>query len=317
VEVGEDELIGAIRRVLSSSDERVLVGPGDDAAVLARGGGDLVLTTDELVEDVHFRLRLTTPRDLGYKAIAVNLSDVAAMAASPRYAVCALTVSDAVDAAWTVELAAGMRECADEFAVAVVGGNIARGREVSVAVTVAGEVATGRAVRRHGARPGDRLVVTGSLGGAAAGRRVAANRTWTDDERDALRRQSRPTPRVGEAGVLASLGATAMIDVSDGLALDLSRLCAAGDVGARLDLARLPVHRAATDEEALGGGEDYELVAALPDGEAVRRSREALHDAFGVPLAEIGVIIEGAGMVTVDDRGRERPLEPEGWDHLR
>jgi thiamine-monophosphate kinase len=154
VEVGEDELIGAIRRVLSSSDERVLVGPGDDAAVLARGGGDLVLTTDELVEDVHFRLRLTTPRDLGYKAIAVNLSDVAAMAASPRYAVCALTVSDAVDAAWTVELAAGMRECADEFAVAVVGGNIARGREVSVAVTVAGEVATGRAVRRDGARPG-------------------------------------------------------------------------------------------------------------------------------------------------------------------
>jgi thiamine-monophosphate kinase len=160
-------------------------------------------------------------------------------------------------------------------------------------------------------------VVTGSRGGAAAGRRVAAHRTWTDDERDALRRQSRPTPRVGEAGVLASHGATAMIDVSDGLALDLWRLCAAGGVGARLDLARLPVHRAATQEEALGGGEDYELVATLPDPGAVRGASQALRDAFGVPLAEIGVMIEGTGVVAVDDRGRERPLEPEGWDHLR
>jgi thiamine-monophosphate kinase len=316
VDLSEEELLTAIRRVFGGSTPQVLVGPGDDAAVVSTGAGDLVLTTDALVEDVHFVRDLTTARDLGYKAIAVNVSDVAAMAASPRYAVCALTLSDEVDAAWVIELAGGMRECCDEFALSLVGGNLARGRDVTVAVTVAGEVGPGRAVRRDGARPGDRLVVTGWLGGAAAGLRLAARRSWTDDERDALRRQVRPTPRVGEAGVLASSGATAMIDVSDGLALDLSRICAASGVGARLALPGIPSHPAATAEEALTGGEDYELLASLPSEDAVATARRQLIDAFGVPLAEIGAIIE-EGIVAVDERGEERPLDPEGWDHFR
>jgi thiamine-monophosphate kinase len=158
-------------------------------------------------------------------------------------------------------------------------------------------------------------VVTGSLGGSAAGLRLASARSWTDPERDALRRQVRPTPRVGEAGVLASAGATAMIDVSDGFALDLSRLCAASGVGARVELAELPRHPAATPDEARAGGEDYELLATLPDDAAVAEARRRLDEAFGVPLAAIGVIIEG-GLVAVDGGG-EHPLEPEGWDHLR
>ncbi|HET9672079.1 MAG TPA: thiamine-phosphate kinase [Actinomycetota bacterium] len=315
MDLTEDALIAAIRRVVSGDAPEVLVGPGDDAAVVARGGGDLVLTTDALVEGVHFRRETTTPRDLGYKAIAVNVSDVAAMAASPRFALCALTVSDRVDATWVVEVAAGMRECCDEFAVSLVGGNVSRGRDVAIAVTLTGEVAPGRAVRRAGARPGDRLVVTGSLGGAAAGLRLTAQRSWNDVERDALHRQMRPTPRVGEAGALAGAGASAMIDVSDGLSLDLSRLCAAGGVGARLELANVPTHPAATAEEALGGGEDYELLAALPDEGAVARARTRIREAFGVPLTDIGVIIE-EGLIAIDDRGDERPLEPRGWDHL-
>jgi len=316
VDFSETELLAAITRVFGGSGSRISVGPGDDAAVAAHGSGDLVLTTDALVEGVHFRRDVTTPRDLGYKAIAVNLSDVAAMAASPRYAVCALTLSEAVDAAWVMELAGGMRECCDEFAVSLVGGNLARGRDVTIAVTVTGEVVPGRAVRRDGARPGDHLVVTGSLGGAAAGLRLAEQRSWNDAERDALRRHVRPTPRVGEAGVLARHGVTSMIDVSDGLALDLSRVCAASDVGARLDVRRLPVHPAATSDEALRGGEDYELLATLPSHEAVAAARSELDDAFGVALAEIGVIIE-EGFVALDERGDERPLEPEGWDHFR
>jgi thiamine-monophosphate kinase len=107
-----------------------------------------------------------------------------------------------------------------------------------------------------------------------------------------------------------------MIDVSDGLALDLSRVCAASGVGARVELAQVPMHPAATPAEALRGGEDYELLATLPSIEAVSAAREQLADAFGVPLAEIGGIIE-EGLVAVDDRGDERPLEPEGWDHFR
>ena len=315
MDLSEDELIDAIRRVLSGAGPEVRVGPGDDAAVVTSGSGELVLTTDAMVEDVHFRLDQTTSRDLGYKALAVNVSDVAAMAASPRYALCALTLSDRVDATWVVELAAGMRECADEFALALVGGNLSRGAAVSIAVSVTGEAGPGRAVRREGARPGDRVVVTGSLGGAAAGRRLAEARSWSDDERDALRRWMRPTPRVGEAGVLAAHGVTAMIDVSDGFARDLSRLTRASGAGARIELERVPAHPAATLDEALGGGEDYELLATLPDGDVVEAARSELRDRFGVSLADLGGIID-EGLLAVENDGAEHPLEVQGWDHF-
>jgi thiamine-monophosphate kinase len=288
----------------------------------------LVLTTDAMVEGVHFLTDRTTPRDLGYKAIAVTVSDIAAMAGSPRFALCALTLTEAVDAAWVVEVAGGMRECCDEFALSLVGGNLSRGRELSIVVSMTGEVGPGRAVSRSGARPGDRVVVTGSLGGAAAGVRLAAQRSWTDDDRDALRRSMRPVPRVGEAAILAAGGATSMMDVSDGLALDLSRLCRASEVGARIEAARLPVHPAATVAEALGGGEDYELLATLPGPEAVEAARTDLREGFGVSLSEIGDIIEAkdagdgagegeGGLVIVGEDGMERPLMAEGWDHFR
>jgi thiamine-monophosphate kinase len=316
MDLTEDQLIAAIGRVLSGAGPDVVVGPGDDAAVVGPGSGELVLTSDSMVEGVHFRTELTTPRDLGYKAIAVNVSDVAAMAASPRFAICALTLTDSIDAAWVVELAGGMRQCCDEFALTLVGGNLSRGAEIAIVVTVTGEVVPGRAVRRDGARPGDRLAVTGSLGGSAAGLRVASQRSWSDDERDALRRYMRPTPRVGEAGILSTHGVTSMMDVSDGLAIDLSRLCRASGTGARVELARIPVHPAATAGEALGGGEDYELLATLPDDDALEDARSELREGFGVSLSDIGVIIE-EGLVAVDDDGAERPLTIEGWDHFR
>ena len=327
MDLTEDELIAAIGRVLSGAGPEVLVGPGDDAAVVRGGSGEVVLTTDAMVEGVHFLTARTTPRDLGYKAIAVNVSDIAAMAGSPRFALCALTLTDAIDASWVVELAGGMRECCDEFAVSLVGGNLSRGQELAIVVTVTGEVGPGRAVRRDGARPGDRVVVTGSLGGSAAGLRVSAQRSWSDDERDALRRSMRPVPRVGEASILAAHGATSMMDVSDGLAIDLSRLCRASGVGARVEVAHLPVHPASTVEEALGGGEDYELLATLPGPDAVAAAAEDVHQGFGVSLSDIGVIIgsegaksaaeTGGGLVTVDEDGTERPLAIEGWDHFR
>jgi thiamine-monophosphate kinase len=316
MDLTEDELIAAIGRVLSGAGPEVLVGPGDDAAVVRPGSGDLVLTTDAMVGGVHFRADLTTPRDLGYKAIAVCLSDVAAMAGSPRHALCALTLTDAIDVGWVVELAGGMRECCDEFALSLVGGNLSHGEEVSIVVTVTGEVGRGRAVLRSGARVGHRVVVTGSLGGSAAGLRVASRRSWSDDERDALRRSMRPVPRVGEAAVLAGHGVSSMIDVSDGLAIDLSRLCRASGAGSRVETARIPVHPAATLAEALGGGEDYELLATLPDHTAVRDAGTELQDGYGVSLTDIGVIIE-KGLVAVDEGGTERPLEIEGWDHFR
>lgn len=318
MELTEDQLVEAIRRVLSGAGPEVRVGVGDDAAVLAPTAGELVLTTDALVENVHFLRSPTGARDLGHKAVVVNVSDIAAMGASPRAAVCALTLSESVEAAWVMELFGGMREACDEYALWLVGGDLSRGGEVSIAVTVTGEVAPGRAVLRSGARPGDRIVVTGELGGSAAGLRLSRLRTAPSEQQRALiRRHLRPTARVGEGGVLARHGATAMMDVSDGLSLDLSRLARASGVGARLELDRVPVAHLAALDDALGGGEDYELLACLPDDDAVESAAAALKEAFGVPLTQVGVAFEGEGVWAVGEDGLERRLEPEGWDHFR
>src|SRR5437763_7052745 len=159
----EDELLATIRKVLSGEGPGVLVGPGDDAAVLAPGSGESVATTDMLVEDVHFDRSLTSARDLGHKAIVVNVSDVAAMAGSPRYALLSLAIPSDVQASWVIELFGGMRAACDEYALSLVGGDLSRAPQVVLSVAVVGEVAGGRAVLRSGARPGDRIVVTGTL----------------------------------------------------------------------------------------------------------------------------------------------------------
>jgi thiamine-monophosphate kinase len=317
MDLTEETLLAAIRRVLSGAGPEVRVGIGDDAAVLAPTGGELVITTDALVEDVHFVRAPTGARDLGHKAIVVNVSDIAAMGGSPRAAVCALIIPSDVEAAWVIELFGGMREACDEYALWLVGGDLSRGREASIAVTVTGEVAPGRAVLRSGARPGDRVIVTGELGGSAAGLRLASLRTMPTAEQLALvRRHLRPTARVGEGGVLARHGATAMMDVSDGLALDLSRIARASGVGARLSIDDVPVAAGATIDDALGGGEDYELVATLPDVETVEAARIELKEAFGVALTEIGRIVEEAELTVINGDGTERPLDPTGWDHF-
>jgi thiamine-monophosphate kinase len=332
MELSEDELIEAIRRVVDAEHPGVLLGIGDDAALVAPGSGETVLTTDMLIEGVHFERGSISPRDLGAKAIVVNVSDIAAMAASPRYALVSLGLPEDVEAAWVVELAAGMRAACDEYALALVGGDTDRAPVVVVSVSVAGDVAPGRAVPRSGARVGDAVVVTGELGAAAGGfalsrahpsRAAAAlSQPWGRELAEAL---ARPVARVGEARTLAQAGATAMMDISDGLAKDLARLCRASGVGARVELARVPVAaalRAGAETLgvdalalALGGGEDYELLATLPP-EAVGPARAALDERFGVPLAEIGRIVEGSGLVAVDADGREAPLEPVGWDHF-
>ena len=317
MDLTEEALLEAIRRVLSGAGPEVRVGVGDDAAVLAPTGGELVVTTDLLVEGVHFMRHRTGARDVGYKAIAVNVSDIAAMGASPRSAVCALVLPPDVEAAWVMELFGGMREACDEYALWLVGGDLSRGRDATIAVTVTGEVAPGKAVLRSGARPGDRVVVTGELGGSAAGLRLSGAATTPNERQVALvRRHLRPTARVGEGGVLAAHGATAMMDVSDGLAIDLSRLARASHVGASVVLGEVPVAAGATLDDALGGGEDYELLATLPGDAAVEAARSELKEGFGVPLTEIGRIVDGEGLAAIEPDGSEHPLEPTGWDHF-
>jgi len=330
MELTEDQLVAAIARVVSGDAPGVLVGIGDDAAVLEPGRGSLVVTTDMLVEGPHFERASIAPADLGAKSIVVNVSDVAAMGGSPRYAVVSLGLPGAVEAAWVVELVGGMRAACDEYALSLVGGDTNQTDATTIAVTVIGEVPRGGGVRRDGARPGDVIGVTGTLGDAAAGLAVsrlgrsrlanALGEPWGPRLLHALHR---PVARVGEGQTLAQVGATAMIDVSDGLAKDLSRLCAASGCGARIRLDAVPISDdvvAAADalrldplELALGGGEDYELLAAL-DATVFDRAREELDERFGVTFTELGVMID-EGLVAVTADG-ERPLEPKGWDHF-
>jgi thiamine-monophosphate kinase len=322
MELSERELVRAIRKVLSGDAPGVVVAVGDDAAVVEPGRHHGVLTADMLVEGVHFELGATSPHDLGFKAVSVNVSDVAAMGGSPRYGLASLGLSRRIEAAWVMELYGGMREAADEYGMAVVGGDTSRADRAVVAVTVYGEIAEGRAVTRSGGRPGDALVVTGALGGSAGGLRVArdaaAGRTdalSTEWGRALLAVHERPRARVGEGQALAAGGARAMIDISDGLAIDVARLCEESGVGARVRLPDLPLAPGLVDlgarvgvdplDLALHGGEDYELVAALP-ADAVEDVRLALAERFGTRLTGIGEVVEGSGVVAVRGEGSRR-----------
>ena len=329
----EDELVAVVRKLLAGEAPGVRLGIGDDAALIDLGDRLGILTTDLLVEDVHFRLRTISPRELGYKAIAVNVSDVAAMGGSPRYGLVSLALPRDVEIAWVVELYGGVRDAANEYAMPVVGGDTSLSDRIVLSVTVTGEVAKGGAVTRAGARPGDRLVVTGVLGASAGGLQLAEadpetvrSALGSEWARELLAAHVRPQARVGEGQTLAQAGATAMMDLSDGLAIDLARLCRESAVGAAVDLARVPVAPALGPlakvlpivplELALSGGEDYELLAALP-GHAVGPATSKLKERFATPLTEVGEIRrEEEGLVAVMADGSERPLEPAGWDHF-
>jgi thiamine-monophosphate kinase len=326
----EDELARAIARLLSGPTPGVLLGPGDDAALVETGPGLGLLTADTLVEGLDFELHRPA-RDVGYKAIVVNVSDVAAMGGSPRFATVSLVLPSTVHVPWVMELYGGMLEACKEHACTIVGGDLSRGTEVVISVALTGEVSPGRVLSRRGARPGDRVVVTGSLGAAAGGLallradeqvlRAAAGTGWEHDLSQAL---DRPVARVGEGQTLAQHGATAMIDVSDGFLLDLSRLCEASAVGARVHLDAVPVHPSVVElsrvaeveplDLALSGGDDYELLATIP-GDRFEQASEAMDGRFGTTLHDIGEVVGGSGLVGVDARG-ERPLQPKGWDHF-
>jgi thiamine-monophosphate kinase len=329
----EDELIAIMRKLLADDAPGVRLGPGDDAALVDFGPHVGVLTADMMVEGVHFERMTTSPRDLGYKALATCVSDVAAMGGSPRYALVSLALPLDVEVPWIVELYGGLRDAAGEYAMSVVGGDTSRADAVVISVAVAGEVAMNAAVTRAGAGPGDRIVVTGVLGRAAGGLKLAqapphdvAAAAASEWGRELLAAYSRPIARVGEGQTLAQSGATAMIDVSDGLALDLSRLSRESGVGAVLRLADLPIARGLQElratlpdadpmDLALHGGEDYELLAAIPP-DAVASAAAKLRERFGTPLTEIGEIRLAPGLSAIEGDGTERPLEPRGWDHF-
>ncbi|QRN98586.1 thiamine-phosphate kinase [Archangium violaceum] len=294
---------------------RVPVGPGDDCAVLTPSKGAQCITTDAVVEDVHFKRDWFTSEDIGHKALAVNLSDLASMGAIPRWFVCALALPRDFPRRELLGLARGMSALAREHGIALIGGNFTSARELSITVTAAGELPPGTApITRAGGRPGDALYVSGTLGEA----RLGLQQLLSGQRRSAaILRQKRPKPRV-ELGRLAARFATAGLDLSDGLAQDLGHLCMASGVGAQLELERLPVSRAVRAslgvEGALAGGEDYELLLAVPAERTAAFERACLR--AEEPVTCIGRLTPGQPGHIHDAMGRTLRL-PAGYDHFR
>ncbi len=297
-----------IRRYFSRPARNAPLGVGDDAALLRPAAGcELAVSTDILLEGRHFSVR-AEPRALGHKALAVNLSDMAAMGAAPRWATLALALPSA-DEAWLAAFAEGFYALAARFKLDLVGGDTTRG-PLALCVTILGEVPAGTALRRDGARPGDDIWVSGELGGAA----LALEHPETAR---AAKRLHEPEPRVALGERLRGL-ASAAIDLSDGFAQDLGHILERSGVAAQVryaDLPKFPIRDALLERRCvLAGGDDYELAFTAPP--AARAAIEALAAPLGVGLARVGALEAGAPRLRlVDARGRDMPVAP-GFDHF-
>jgi thiamine-monophosphate kinase len=282
------------------------VGVGDDTAVL---DGGLLFCTDVLTEGIHFDLRWSSPADVGWKALAVNLSDVAAMGGTPRAAVCGVVLA-AGRPGEADAVAAGLMAAAAELGCPLVGGDTVVGSTLTLTVSVVGDAPASGAVLRSGAREGDSVFVTGPLGGARAA--LGALRDGDGADAVALARLQRPVPRLLEGRTAAAAGASAMIDLSDGLSSDLAHVCRASGVGALVQPAAVPVGPGATLDDALSGGDDYELCFTAADPARVAESFAAAGLDLPVP---IGTVIGGSEVLLVTPGGGTWPLAPGGWEH--
>jgi thiamine-monophosphate kinase len=325
-----DRLTEALRRTEGlPAGGRVRLGIGDDAALLEVAvGRQVVATADALVEEVHFRCDWTSPEDLGWKALAVNVSDVAAMGGEPLAALISLALPRATEVAWVEALYRGLEACASEYRCALVGGDIVGSPDrIVLQVALLGTVEPERVRLRSGARPGDVVCVTGTVGDSAAGLALLQAGGDLPDRPEfaaLLLRHRHPTPRLAAARVLAAEPAvTAMMDLSDGIASDLRHIITRSGAGARVEAAALPISEAARAaaallganplDWALWGGEDYELLFTLaPD--ALPRLASLLADT-GVTAAPVGVITEGGYLLVTPDRDAQ-PLSPEGFAHF-
>lgn len=303
-----------IARWFTRPTSHTALGVGDDAALIVPAAGmELAVSTDLLVEGTHF-LANTDPGDLGWKTLAVNLSDIAAMGARPRWATLAIALPTA-DEAWVGAFAGGLFACAEAFDVDLVGGDTTRGPR-AFCVTIVGEVAPAQALRRSGARVGDEIWVSGRPGRAALGLAHLQGRVVLaePDRSECIAALQRPQPRVALGQALAGL-ATAAIDVSDGLLADLGHILDASGVAARLTIAVRPAPTLGY-APYLAGGDDYELAFTVP---AARRAEvAALGDRLGLPLTRIGLVAAGAaGTIDLCDAdGRPIALDRRGYDHF-
>lgn len=329
-ELGELGVIGLFRQAAGAERRWAVVGIGDDCAVLDAGGAErLLVTTDALIEGVHFLRDEISARQLGHKAMAVNLSDVAAMGGEPTAAFLALALTADLQPAWVEAFRDGLLACAREHRVDLLGGDTVRAQaDVGVCLTVLGRALAPEVVLRSGMAPGHVLFLGGRVGASAAGLhlvRGGGGQVDADDRRALLRAHLEPDPQVGLGRLLGTRRlASAMIDVSDGVLHDLGNLCAASRVGAELDADALPLAEAAVRLAAsagldaldwgLTGGEDYCLLFSAP-AERAAALQAICSGELGQAVYPIGRAIEGRGVRLLRD-GAWHQVEPGGFDHF-
>ncbi len=300
---------------------RVLLGPGDDCALLAASTKAQLITIDSMVEGVHFKLEWGTPAMLGARALSINLSDIAAMGGNPTFCVVNLAIRPGLGTRFFDELYAGLAKTATVAGVSVAGGNITRATELAITIALMGEVENGP-LRRDSARPGDKIYVTGTLGDAALGLRILQKKVAARGrQRDHLvKRFLEPTPQLAIGRKLARLKPTpAAIDISDGLWQDLGHLLQRSGVGGRVFSEALPLSEAYRQvygdncDLALSGGDDYELLfcasTAISDAQLRRR--------LGMDVRCIGEITREKEALLVSATGQAQPVHGHGWDQLR
>ena len=325
-EIGEIKLIEEISKIIQKEDKRVLVPVGDDAAVCVSPRHNTVLTTDILVEEVHFKLDSILPYQLGYKALAVNLSDIAAMAGLPRFALVSLGLKPKTELKWIQEFYRGMMALGANYDVTVVGGDVSRAALVSVTATIVGEVEPELLRRRNEAKVGHRILVTGKLGAAAAGLLLLDSGIENPDS-ELIQAHFFPNPRITEARIASQEGASAMEDISDGLAREISNIAKASKVGARIYAQKIPVapgvKKVAKDQNkhflelALAGGEDYELVFTVAP-QKVGQVASSIVKKTKTLVTEVGEIVpKESGVLLGNDDFRDFPLDKLGYNHFK
>jgi thiamine-monophosphate kinase len=318
-DLGERRVIARIRRAFSEPRADILIGIGDDAA-LVRTPGSLLLTTDILVEDEDFRRALHPPRLLGRKALNVNLSDIAAMGGRPLHALVGMAIPGTVKESWLRQFMAGFRSAAREASVALVGGDISQADKVMISVTVTGEAKF--PVRRSGARVGDWVFVSGTLGDAAQGLRLLEQGGLEGRSRGArplIRAFLDPAPRLALGALLARRKlASAMIDISDGLSVDLAHICEESGAGAEVEASRIPISSALRRHSkdplaiALNGGEDFELLFTVRPAKLA--AVEGLSSKFR--LTRIGRVTAGKKIFLITPDKKKKPLRAGGFEHF-
>jgi thiamine-monophosphate kinase len=329
-ELGEFGLINLIRRSSARYENsgrtpwrEVLVGIGDDAAAWQSDNRIQLATTDTLVQDVHFDLDVISWEELGWKALAVNLSDIAAMGGIPKYALLSLALPGELEVEDISKFINSMMHLARDFGVALVGGNVATAPNIVITLTIIGCSKGEAMLRRSTASSGEQIAVTGYLGLSAAGLEMLKGKTISDPEVSNILRRAhfKPMPRVKEGQLLIEQGVKTAIDISDGLVSDLDHICESSKVNARIKIEQVPVHPVVIanfpnhQELALCGGEDYELLFTA-DEATVARAKQALK----CPVTVIGDITKEklpTRVTVVDSRGNIIPYKKGGWEHFK